>query len=93
MRADLSVIVAGLPLKNPVVAGSGEATMTLEGITAALDAGAAAVVAKSTNESAAAKDQLAAAEYALLDDRWGTLPLDLQDRGGPAPRSASLLNR
>ena len=60
MSADLSVRVAGVRLKNPVIAGSGEATMTFEGIVAALDAGASAVVAKSTNESAAAKHQLEA---------------------------------
>ena len=43
--------VAGLELRNPVLAGSGEATATREQIRACLDAGAAAVVAKSTNES------------------------------------------
>jgi dihydroorotate dehydrogenase len=91
----LAVTVAGLPLKNPVVAGSGEATMTLDGITAALDAGAAAVVAKSTNGSNAAKDQLARAEYALLDERWEPLAFDASrpGSGGPASRTASLLCR
>jgi dihydroorotate dehydrogenase len=91
--ADLAVAVAGLPLKNPVIAGSGEATMTMDGIVAVLDAGAAAVVAKSTNESPAAKAQLAAADYALLDESWEPIPLDAGARGGPAPRSASLFNR
>src|SRR5919201_2751871 len=87
MRADPSVTVGGLELKNPVIAGSGEATMTREGILAALDAGAAAVVAKSVNESDAAKRQLVAAEYVLLDADWRALPW------GPASRSASLFCR
>ena len=82
MPADLGVTVAGLALKNPVIAGSGEATMGLDGMRAALDAGAAAVVAKSTNESADAKRQLASAEYLLLDERWRPLPLG---PGSPAP--------
>jgi dihydroorotate dehydrogenase (NAD+) catalytic subunit len=84
---DLSVEVAGLRLKNPVIAGSGEATMSREAITAALDSGAAAVVAKSTNESQAAKRQLRSAEYVLLDDRW--CAVDAPEDG----RGVSLLNR
>ena len=87
MSADLAVTVAGLELKNPVLAGSGEATASPEGIRAALDAGAAAVVAKSTNESQAAKEQLRAAEYVLLDGDLQPLPW------GPAPRTASLFCR
>lgn len=87
MSADLTVSVAGLPLKNPVMAGSGEATMTAEGLRAAVDAGAGAVVAKSTNESVAAKRQLDVAEYVLLDEQWNRLPW------GPAPRGASLFCR
>jgi dihydroorotate dehydrogenase len=87
MRADTSVTVAGLRLKNPVIAGSGEATMTRDGILAALEADAAAVVAKSVNESASAGRQLEAAEYVLLDPDWRLLPW------GPAPRTASLFCR
>ena len=63
---DLSVSVGGLRLKNPVIAGSSEFTMSAAGIDACLDAGAAAVVAKSVNESAAAARQLETAEYTLL---------------------------
>lgn len=85
--ADLTVTVAGRTLKNPVMAGSGEATMTLEGLRAAIDAGAGAVVAKSTNESARARRQLEVAEYLLLDHDWNVLPW------GAAPRGASLLCR
>jgi dihydroorotate dehydrogenase (NAD+) catalytic subunit len=66
--ADLTVNVAGLELRNPVLAGSSEGTATAGQIRACLDAGAAAVVAKSTNESEAAKAQLRAAEYVLLDE-------------------------
>jgi dihydroorotate dehydrogenase len=84
---DLSVRLGDVELKNPVLCGSGEPTMTLEGLRAAIDAGAAAVVAKSANESDAARRQLAAAHYVLLDESWREL------EWGPAPRSASLFNR
>lgn len=63
--------------------------MTGADLRAAVDAGAAAVVAKSTNESEAAKRQLAAAEYLLLDERWtavssvdGARALTLFNRSG-----------
>ena len=87
MPADTSVTVAGLALKNPVIAGSGEATATRDGIAAAIEAGAAAVVAKSANESVSARRQLESAAYVLLDPAWGELPW------GPAPRGATLFNR
>jgi len=60
------VEVGGLATANPVWVGSSELTMTLEGITACVDAGAGAVVAKSVNESAAAREQLAIADYAFV---------------------------
>src|SRR5919202_1777633 len=84
---DLSVTAAGLELKNPLIAGSGEATLDASGIRAALDAGTAAVVAKSTNESEAAKAQLHAAEYVLLDEELIPRPI------GPARRTDSLFCR
>jgi dihydroorotate dehydrogenase (NAD+) catalytic subunit len=84
---DLGVRFGGLELKNPVVAGSGEATATADQIRAALAAGAAAVVAKSTNESDVARDQLRAAEYILLDEDLEPRPL------GPARRGDSLFCR
>ena len=62
--------------------------MTAEGIRAALEAGAAAVVAKSANESPAARRQLGAAEYAVLDASWNRLPA-----GEPAPPGASYFGR
>ena len=70
MPPDLSVRLGPLHLKNPVVCASGEWTITADGIHAAVEAGAAAVVAKSTNESEAAKRQLDSAAYLLLDDEW-----------------------
>jgi dihydroorotate dehydrogenase (NAD+) catalytic subunit len=85
--ADLAVEIAGLELANPVIAGSGESTRTAAQIRACLAAGASAVVAKSTNESEAAKGQLRAAEYALLDESFAARPL------GPAGRGDSLYCR
>lgn len=79
--------VAGLSLKNPVMVGAGEATMNLADIKKAIDAGAAAVVAKSTNESGAARRQLDVAQYLRLDENWRPLP------DGPVPRSASFFCR
>jgi dihydroorotate dehydrogenase (NAD+) catalytic subunit len=85
--ADLGVTVAGLELTSPVMAGSGESTSTAAQIRACLDAGASAVVAKSTNESEAAKAQLRASEYVLLDEDFTPRPL------GPAGRGDSLFCR
>lgn len=87
LSTDLSTRVAGLELKNPVVAGSCEATATPDQIRACLDAGAGAVVAKSVNESAAAHANLRAAEYVLLDESLRPRPL------GPAQRGDSLFCR
>ena len=87
MSADLSTRVAGLELKNPVIAASCEATATPEQIRACLEAGAAAVVAKSVNESPAAHANLRAAEYVLLDEVLRPRPL------GPARRTDSLFCR
>lgn len=84
---DLAVTVAGLELASPVIAGSGEATQSAAQIRACLKAGAAAVVAKSTNESEAAKVQLRAAEYVLLDEDFVARPV------GPARRGESLFCR
>jgi dihydroorotate dehydrogenase len=79
--------VGGMAAANPVWVGSSELTMTLEGITACVDAGAGAVVAKSVNESAAARRQLDIADYAFVSG----------DRGVRTPGSAylgdGLLNR
>lgn len=66
--------VGALVLKNPVICGAGEHTITGDAIRAALRHGAGAVVAKSTNESQAARDQLDRTDYALLDGRWQPVP-------------------
>jgi dihydroorotate dehydrogenase (NAD+) catalytic subunit len=84
---DLTVRLGPFELKSPVICGAGEHVLTYDAIVAALDAGAAAVVAKSTNESEAARQQLDAAEYALLDENWRELEWH------HATRSATLLNR
>jgi dihydroorotate dehydrogenase (NAD+) catalytic subunit len=84
---DLSVEIGALRLKNPIVCGSSERTMTIEDLCAAVDAGAAAVVVKSTNESAAARRQLEVAEYALLDPDWAEV------EAASAGRSSTLFNR
>ena len=93
--ADLRVRVAGLDLANPVMAGSGEATASREDLLAAIDAGAAAVVAKSTNASERAREQLRRAEYALLDERWRARSFDPREHADRPDEAtaASLLNR
>jgi dihydroorotate dehydrogenase (NAD+) catalytic subunit len=85
MPPDLCISLGSLRLKNPVVVASGEWAMTGESLRAALDAGAAAVVTKSTNESESAKRQLESAAYVLLDEEWR--PTER------ATRAASLFNR
>jgi dihydroorotate dehydrogenase (NAD+) catalytic subunit len=84
---DLAVQLGALRLKNPVVCGASERTITVEDLRAAVDAGAAAVVVKSTNESEAARRQLEAAEYALLDADWAEVEAPSADR------SSTLFNR
>lgn len=84
----LSITLGRLTLKNPVICGAGEQTMTADAIRAALATGAGAVVAKSTNESAAAKAQLDKTDYVLLDAQWTPLPWDFDP-----PPDASLFGR
>jgi len=71
---DLSIDLGKIQLKNPVICASSEITMTAEGIRAAIDAGAAAVISKSVNELPAAAAQLAKADYVLLDDDFHPVP-------------------
>lgn len=61
-------------LKNPLIAGSAEHLIDADGVRRALKAGVGAVIVKSTNESAAGRDQLQRAEYMLLDDQWNSIP-------------------
>ncbi|MDH3236159.1 MAG: dihydroorotate dehydrogenase [Alphaproteobacteria bacterium] len=84
----LAVEIGGIRLKNPVICGSGEHLIEAAGIEAALQAGAGAVVMKSTNDSGVAKTQLARADYLLLDSDWRALEWD-----GSPPRDAHLFCR
>jgi dihydroorotate dehydrogenase len=70
MAGDLGVTIGALRLKNPLIAGAAEHLIEEAGVRAALRAGAAVVVMKSTNEVEAAKTQLDAAEYAVFDETW-----------------------
>ena len=85
---DLSLELGKIRLKNPLICASGEITMTREGIRAAIDAGAAAVVAKSVNELPEAAAQLSKADYVLLDRNWKLIPWD-----SPRRNQASLFCR
>ena len=75
---DPSVAIGRVALKNPLICGSGEHVMEASGIRSALAAGAGAVVAKSTNESEAARRQLDRTDYALLDSTWRRLAWDFR---------------
>jgi dihydroorotate dehydrogenase len=87
MPPDLRVQLGPIELATPVICASGEWVASGETIRAALDAGAAAVVAKSANESEAARRQLeAAAAVRLAADR--TVVED-----GPSRPGETLLNR
>ncbi|HKW76795.1 MAG TPA: hypothetical protein VJN64_14790 [Terriglobales bacterium] len=85
---NLSVQLGRIQLKNPLICGSSEFTMTAAAIRAAIDAGAGAVIAKSVNESPAAARQLSTADYVLLDENWHVIPWDSPER-----RRASLFCR
>ena len=68
---DKAVVSIGkIKLKNPLICASGEHVMDRNGIRAALKSGVAAVVAKSTNETVAAREQIKKADYLLLDENW-----------------------
>jgi dihydroorotate dehydrogenase len=72
-------------LKHPVVCASGEHVSTLEQLKAAVDAGAAAVIAKSANESEAGRRQWEARTLVWVGD-------DRRETGAGTP-GASTLNR
>ncbi len=67
MANRLSTHVGSLALPNPLICGAGEPVMTEAGVRAALDAGVAGVIAKSVNETEAARRQLDRADYARTD--------------------------
>ena len=66
----LTTTLGRVTLKNPLIAGSAEHLIEVDGIRRALKAGVGAVVVKSVNELEAARDQLQRAEYLLLDENW-----------------------
>lgn len=80
---DLAVRLGELPLKHPVMCGSGEHLADLEGLRAAVDAGAAAVVAKSANESEFARRQWEVRQHTMIGDsyfnRSGLVPVPWDD--------------
>jgi dihydroorotate dehydrogenase len=81
---DLAVSLGPVALTSPLICGSGEHVTGPEGLAAAVDAGAAAVVAKSANESEAARRQSETTRWTFLDGSWNEVE--------PA-RGASMLNR
>lgn len=70
MAIKLATTVGRVALKNPLIAGPADHLIDDSGVRHALKAGVGAVVLKSINETQAAKDQLQAAEYTALDDKW-----------------------
>jgi dihydroorotate dehydrogenase (NAD+) catalytic subunit len=84
MSPDLRTRLGPLALRNPLICGSGEHVAALDDLRAAIDAGAAAVVAKSANETAAGRRQSDAVAWTWLDGGR---------REGEPAREASLLNR
>lgn len=85
--APLELALGGVRFANPVWVGSSELTMSAEGMGVLAAAGAGAVVAKSVNESVAARRQLGIADYAFLTAGWAREP------EGRAAGSSALLNR
>jgi len=79
----LATTIGRVTLKNPLIAGSAEHLIEVDGIRRALKAGVGAVVVKSINESESARDQLQRAEYLLLDEHWNPV-----EWGPNAPASA-----
>jgi dihydroorotate dehydrogenase (NAD+) catalytic subunit len=84
---ELGMRIGELALKNPVICGSGEHVASEEGLNAAIDAGAAAVVAKSANESDAARRQWDARAHVVLGDDWQPLADDAAGSGSYFNRS------
>jgi dihydroorotate dehydrogenase (NAD+) catalytic subunit len=85
MQPDLGVQLGPVQLRHPVVCGSGEHVSSLDQLKTAVDAGAAAVVAKSANESEDARRQSDAATWTFVDDARREV-----EAGTPG---ASMLNR
>jgi dihydroorotate dehydrogenase (NAD+) catalytic subunit len=84
----LTTSLGRVTLKNPLIAGSAEHLIEVDGIRGALKAGVGAVIVKSVNESVSARDQLQRAEYMLFDEHWNPVPW-----GPDAPASAFIACR
>jgi dihydroorotate dehydrogenase len=69
MPPDLRVPVGPLELRNPLICGAGEHLATYDDLVAAVDGGAAAVIGKSANETAAGRRQSDAAAWTFIDAR------------------------
>jgi dihydropyrimidine dehydrogenase (NAD+) subunit PreA/dihydroorotate dehydrogenase (NAD+) catalytic subunit len=66
MPPDLRVSLGPLALRNPLICGSGEHVATLEDLLAAVNSGAAGVIAKSANETEAGRRQWEAAQRTFI---------------------------
>src|SRR5215210_7057218 len=84
---ELAMQLGSLSLKTPVVCGAGEHVADEAGLRAAVDAGAAAVVGKSANESDHARRQWEARRWVVLDGDHEPVDDPARAPGG------SLLNR
>jgi dihydroorotate dehydrogenase len=88
---DLTVQLGSLSLKSPVICGAGEHVADEPALRAAVDAGAAAVVAKSANESEDGRRQWDVREQALLErgrhvvERESALDVSIFNRSGLVP--------
>jgi dihydroorotate dehydrogenase (NAD+) catalytic subunit len=87
MSSRLATSIGALALPNPLICGAGEPVLTAAGIRAALQAGAAGVIAKSLNERPEGAAQLEAADYTFLtqDHRPAGAGPSLLNRSGLAP--------
>ena len=68
-KKKLKIDIGDIKLKNPIICGSAEHFIEKAGIMNAINMGAAAVVAKSSNESNVAKIQLDKTDYSLIDSK------------------------
>src|SRR3954453_1885751 len=85
MPPELAMQLGPIALRHPVICGSGEHVSSLDQLKAAVDAGAAAVIAKSANESDAGRRQSDAAAWVFIDEERREVSADTP--------GASMLNR
>jgi dihydroorotate dehydrogenase (NAD+) catalytic subunit len=90
MQPELAIQLGRIALRHPVICGSGEHLSSLDQLKAAVDAGAAAVVAKSANESEDARRQSDATAWVFVDDErreveYATPGASMLNRSGLVP--------